>query len=106
FHILVSGSQSTDGGASWGPGPVIDNITFDPSDRDTVYGSTFGSAAKALVKSTDNGASFVPLNVPPFGFLFGILCDPNHPGTVYVSGLRNIGAAQGGDSGILKSADG
>jgi uncharacterized protein (TIGR03437 family) len=57
--------------------------------------STLG--ARPLWKSTDSGATWVPLDDLPFAYLQTLVVDPATPGTLY---------AATGDGGIFKSVDG
>ena len=98
-HVITYGSQtsySTDGGASWTQmtDHVLD-VAFDPRASGVVYGALFSGPASAIVKSTDNGATFAMTAAPPMSFVLCILTDLRRPGTVYV----------GGGAGIWKSVD-
>jgi photosystem II stability/assembly factor-like uncharacterized protein len=98
-HVFIYGSQtaySTDGGASWTQlQRHILRVTFDPGEAGTVYAGAFSGNGYALVRSTDNGRTFVSADAPPVTFITSIWPDPLHPGTVYLSA----------NNGISKSVD-
>jgi photosystem II stability/assembly factor-like uncharacterized protein len=89
---------------SWSPGQGRVNITtVDPLDTNIIY---IGSPNGGLWKSSDHGASWIPLTdfLPSIG-VSGIAIDPANPKIIYIS----TGDEDGGDSytdGIYKTTNG
>jgi photosystem II stability/assembly factor-like uncharacterized protein len=105
--------DSGDGGQTWtardlgiGPNQVVEDVTLDPSNLDTVWatvGDALGGQPVNLVRSTDGGASWAdrtpPLPAPMTGT--GVAIDPSDPATV----IAVFGGAFGGGS-VWVSTDG
>jgi photosystem II stability/assembly factor-like uncharacterized protein len=102
-RVFVSGARafhSSDGGSSWQRLPLpLRHLVFDHRRPGVLYGDTDG-VPSVVVRSTDGGESWLPLNTPPFEFPAPVFPDPARPGTVYLSG-HGASAA-----GIFKSTDG
>ncbi len=87
--------RSTDGGSTWTLAAAISPsvLAFDLSTAGTLY----SASANAISKSTDDGATFVPLSgFPNQAALFALAPDPHHPGVLYA----------GTSAGIYRSTDG
>jgi photosystem II stability/assembly factor-like uncharacterized protein len=99
--LAADGTQiyaSFDAGASWEPGPVLPGededvriLEIDPQTPSNVYAGTHES----FFRSTDGGASFVPLAGPGTGFLDGLSIDPANPQILYAATI----------DGVFKSTD-
>ena len=102
--------KSTDGGMTWSQTGLTDtNVTvlaIDPRNPSTLYAGTeshrdrFPPVFQGLLKSTDSGSSWLPINQglsDVTGRVSALLVDPKSPSTLY--------AAFTGD-GVFKSSDG
>ena len=102
--------KSTDGGMTWSQTGLTDtNVTvlaIDPRNPSTLYAGTeshrdrFPTVFQGLLKSTDSGSSWLPINQglsDVTGRVSALLVDPRSPSTLY--------AAFTGD-GVFKSSDG
>jgi len=102
--------KSTDGGMTWSQTGLTDtNVTvlaIDPRNPSTLYAGTeshrdrFPTVFQGLLKSTDSGSSWFPINhglSDVTGRVSALLVDPKSPSTLY--------AAFTGD-GVFKSSDG
>ena len=92
--------KSTDGGNSWSSfTSKTGKIVFDPVSSSTLYLLTIqtGSVPEGLLKSTDNGQTFIPvnkgLNTPQ---AVALAIDPLRPSTLYLAS-----AAPGGIEGFV-----
>jgi photosystem II stability/assembly factor-like uncharacterized protein len=102
--------KSTDGGSSWHAvgkdHRTVHALAIDPSNPNTVYGSTFDG----LIKSTDGGDTWnesnhgLPTGIysdPPIA----LVIDPSNPNTIYAGFLSSRDFPFGG-AGLFKSRDG
>jgi len=101
--------KSVDGGATWSQTGLMDtNVTvlaIDPRDPSTLYAGTqrdwySPTVFQGLLKSTDSGSSWLPINhglSDVTGRVSALLVDPKSPSILY--------AAFAGD-GVFKSSDG
>jgi uncharacterized protein (TIGR03437 family) len=110
--IYATGSadihRSTDYGATWillstlSAGTGINGFAIDPTNSSVFYAATLG---QGMVKSTDGGATWTPIDngivVQPNSILAvrGIWIDPNHPSVLFTTGFV------GSDYTLLRSAD-
>jgi len=104
----MSLSKTVDAGVTWS---VIDSgidptlkvnsvfgflgLTVDPTDSNTVYAG--GAIPTTLLKSTNAGQSWSPLNEPFLNDVMAVVVDPTASSTVYAGSTV---------SGVLKSTDG
>jgi photosystem II stability/assembly factor-like uncharacterized protein len=97
--------RSADGGATWTQATLAANLlAVDPQNPDTLYATAFVTGGSLLLKSTDGGVSWNPLNSAPLPVL-GLAIDPQNPETLYAGGgSRSPGPA--GANQIFKSTDG
>jgi photosystem II stability/assembly factor-like uncharacterized protein len=100
--ILYAGApeglfKSTDGARTWSELPTLSGQPFmigiDPASPSTVYAGTFAGDAERLLRSDDDGLSWLDLSVADrlYGYDFGIWFDTaTTPSTVYVLGRGNV----------------
>ena len=104
-------ARRASGGPAWafaGPtnvGGRVTSLAVESFDRYVV-----GTASGGLFKTTDGGASFVPVGESAFALAIGdVALDPQDPQTVWVgTGEANVGGGSltYGGSGVYRSADG
>jgi len=89
--------QTYNGGFTWSnvddflASLYISGLSYDPNNNNTIYAITGGKSddilGEGLLKSTDNGNTWVQLNTPSgfnFYYLNDIVLDPNNPNWIYV----------------------
>lgn len=104
---VYAAAKSTDGGVTWTqlqPTALVEmGITLDPQDPRILYAP---DGQGNLVKSTDRGATWTPLPVRGIDLEIPIVSrlviDPAAPQTLYAVAI----SLYGGQSALLKSADG
>jgi photosystem II stability/assembly factor-like uncharacterized protein len=101
--------KSTDGGATWsgtGLSVSVNLLAIDPANPTTLYAATGGSGLgdfRGLFKSTDGGASWLPINNGVAGLfdarasITALVIDPHNSNILYAG-------TSGG--GVFKSSDG
>lgn len=84
---------STDGGETWhssstgiGPNSAVYSIAVSPVSPTVVYIGT----SRYVYRSTDRAASWTKVHTFPYGLRPLVQIDPLDPGTLYVSGYREI----------------
>ncbi len=99
--------KTTNAGMNWFVTPwesyMPSMVTVDPTDADTVYACDAASAGGGIFKSTDGGINWSRLLDTMDNFNCGVLIDPTHPTTLYVSASMFINFQ---NDSVLKSIDG
>jgi photosystem II stability/assembly factor-like uncharacterized protein len=89
--------KSTDGGGTWTKsvgGNAVGSFAIDPSAPATIYAGTGGNG---VLKSTDGGVNWSPVNAGLTGYNVAALAiDPSTPTTLYAGTL---------DAGVFRSTD-
>jgi photosystem II stability/assembly factor-like uncharacterized protein len=94
--------RSTDGGVNWSRGTPLafggrsNSIHADPHQHGVFYALT--STVGQILRSTDEGLSWEPVDGSPGASIGSFATDPSNPGVLYV-GTRNAGLFRSTDSG-------
>lgn len=110
--------KTTDGGHQWRPvfdqqpELAIGDISYDPSQPNTVYAGTGDPNIPGIVfngdglyKSTDGGEQWTHLGLSQVGIISKVLVHPSQPATLYVAAMGNP-YVRNNDRGVFKSTDG